>query len=409
MDDILCDFMKWAMSELEECSRPQICIAIGPRSKEYDKYVERANQWLASTFDSCHVHNARGELLTADKVLTLCHGVRVLSISHAEWIFKQHIEMLIREFSGDLLLLHVSDVAFLTRKQWRYLREQGYFDQCMYTPEYKPGGTQVTVFGLPCLTFKGYRAPRDNCCDCAPGQCTSPFVVKHFHPDIAYVHKYEHIGNAEDYDKEFLVSTETWVGSKLKPEEMDDVSACAYYKHATPDPLFHCEFCSEGTCANRPDKINLHLDCLGIVDTGERGLGVIALKPIQKGDFLLEFKGIIGNVGWKDEEKGYIMEMGANHVLTKGVGSLVNHSCRNFNCVANKFADRLHKTERVFLMAHKEISPGEELSWTYSDKHRKDGSLLGELGCLCSACKKGNEEEEMLPVVLPASEQLEKP
>ncbi|MBS1766140.1 MAG: SET domain-containing protein-lysine N-methyltransferase [Acidobacteria bacterium] len=103
--------------------------------------------------------------------------------------------------------------------------------------------------------------------------------------------------------------------------------------------------------------------------SGVHGKGVFALRPIKKGERIVEYKGEI--VSWKkasarmaheDPDHTFLFGLDDDRVIDANVGGnaarFINHSCEP-NCETEQIGDR------VFIEAMRDIKPGEELSYDY--------------------------------------------
>ena len=104
--------------------------------------------------------------------------------------------------------------------------------------------------------------------------------------------------------------------------------------------------------------------------SGIHGKGVFALRPIAKGERIIEYKGEI--VSWKkasarmahpdDPDHTFLFGLDEKRVIDANVGGnaarFINHSC-DPNCETDQVDDR------VFIEAIRDIKPGEELYYDY--------------------------------------------
>ncbi len=104
--------------------------------------------------------------------------------------------------------------------------------------------------------------------------------------------------------------------------------------------------------------------------SGVHGKGVFALRPIAKGERIIEYKGEI--LSWKkasarenasnDPDHTFLFGLDERRVIDANVGGnaarFINHSCAP-NCETEQIGDR------VFIDAMRDIKPGEELSYDY--------------------------------------------
>ena len=104
--------------------------------------------------------------------------------------------------------------------------------------------------------------------------------------------------------------------------------------------------------------------------SGVHGKGVFALRPIAKGERIIEYKGEI--VSWKkasarmsnadDPDHTFLFGLDEKRVIDANVGGnaarYINHSC-DPNCETEQVGDR------VFIDAARAIKTGEELCYDY--------------------------------------------
>ena len=116
------------------------------------------------------------------------------------------------------------------------------------------------------------------------------------------------------------------------------------------------------------------------------GNGIKAVDFIKKGEVLMVFEGKVISKDQADElySKGfdYMLQIGPESFLYLEEDSkYVNHSCLPNSCFSNKEAE---------LIALKDISPGEEISFDYSANENTEFSLNCE-------CKNYNCRKLILP------------
>lgn len=126
---------------------------------------------------------------------------------------------------------------------------------------------------------------------------------------------------------------------------------------------------------------------LAVRKTGGKGNGVFAVSPIAKGTRLLDFKGPM--VEAKDvpfplrPEEDQFLQIGPGLFLgpTNDIDNTVNHSCRPNTAVGFDYY-------RAFLVALRDIEPGEELTFDYSVTST-DSTLIWSMECRCgdSECR----------------------
>jgi len=128
-------------------------------------------------------------------------------------------------------------------------------------------------------------------------------------------------------------------------------------------------------------------------ESGVHGKGVYALRPIKKGDIVLEYKGEI--ITWRkalarhphdpsQPHHTFYFHLDDGHVIDAAYSGTtakwVNHSCRpNLQAFQNG--------NRVFLKALRDIEPGEELFYDYGliIQGRKTAKVKKEHACYCGS------------------------
>jgi len=130
--------------------------------------------------------------------------------------------------------------------------------------------------------------------------------------------------------------------------------------------------------------------------SGVHGKGVFALRPIAKGETIIEYTG--ERIDWpealrrhphdpKDPHHTFYFSVGDDHVLDALYGGnasrWINHSC-DPNCVADENEDG-----RVFIKARRNLEPGEELFYDYGlvIDERYTRKLKKQYECRCGAKK----------------------
>lgn len=127
--------------------------------------------------------------------------------------------------------------------------------------------------------------------------------------------------------------------------------------------------------------------------SGIHGKGVFALKPIPKGETIIEYLGEV--ITWKQAQRQpphnpdepnhtFLFHLDDRHVIdgTRGGNAArwINHACAP-NCEAED------NDGRIFIKALRNIRPGEELNFDYSlmIEERYTAKLKKEYECRCGA------------------------
>lgn len=125
--------------------------------------------------------------------------------------------------------------------------------------------------------------------------------------------------------------------------------------------------------------------------SGVHGKGVFALRPIRKGEIVIEYKG--ERITWKqalkrhphdpkDPDHTFYFHIDDRHVIDAKVGGnaarWINHACTP-NCEADE------TDGRVFIKALRKIAPGEELFYDYglTIDERYTPKLKKQFECRC--------------------------
>ncbi len=113
------------------------------------------------------------------------------------------------------------------------------------------------------------------------------------------------------------------------------------------------------------------------------GLGLFAVEPIKKGEFVIEYFGPILSVAEADAKGGkYLFDLSSRRTVDgttrKNIARYINHSCTP-NCEPE--IDR----GRIFIYSLKNIKAGEELSYDYGREYYDE--FIKPHGCRCQAKK----------------------
>jgi len=108
------------------------------------------------------------------------------------------------------------------------------------------------------------------------------------------------------------------------------------------------------------------------------GNGVFAVKPLKKGERLIEYKGKLrthaqadrGATGGADSGHTFLFTLNDKYVLDGNHGGnaarWMNHSCDpNCEAVLEEYEGRDRRKDRIFIEAIRDIEPGEELAYNY--------------------------------------------
>lgn len=119
------------------------------------------------------------------------------------------------------------------------------------------------------------------------------------------------------------------------------------------------------------------------VGQSSAGLGLFAMQPMKRGDFVTEYFGPLLSNEEADENGGkYLFEISKkwviNGVSRKNLARYLNHSCKP-NCYAEIDG------KRVFIYTRRKIEPREELTYRYGKEYFDD--IIKPNGCMCDSCK----------------------
>lgn len=121
-----------------------------------------------------------------------------------------------------------------------------------------------------------------------------------------------------------------------------------------------------------------------LVKRSRTGLGLFAGTPIPKGACVIEY---VGRVLSKEEAatsaSRYLFEISKHKTIDgkprDNKAGYINHSCKP-NCETEIHAGR------VFIMALRNITAGEELTYDYGEEYFNE--FLKPVGCKCASCAK---------------------
>ncbi len=120
------------------------------------------------------------------------------------------------------------------------------------------------------------------------------------------------------------------------------------------------------------------------VGKSKTGKGIFATTPIRKGSCVIEYIGkpIAEELLYTINNK-YLFETGKDKTINGNIpenkARYINHSCRP-NCEAKG------PYGRIFIMAIKNIKPGEELTYDYGKEYFDE--YIKPKGCRCAKCAK---------------------
>jgi SET domain-containing protein len=125
------------------------------------------------------------------------------------------------------------------------------------------------------------------------------------------------------------------------------------------------------------------------VGRSRTGLGIFAIKPIKKKQWIAEYKGkLITSKEADSYDSRYQFEVNSRWTIegmSRGnLARYFNHSCRP-NAEVEVYG------HRVFIRARKAIEPGEEVTYDYGTDYFK--AFIGKHICQCPKCRERRAEE----------------
>ena len=121
------------------------------------------------------------------------------------------------------------------------------------------------------------------------------------------------------------------------------------------------------------------------VGRSRSGLGLFAVAPIKKGEFVIEYTGEkLSNREVEERNSKYFFSLNSRWTIDgsdrKNVSRYLNHSCRP-NCEAV-----IEDGKNIMIYAVRNIRPGEELTYDYGQEYFKE--YIKPLGCRCDYCQR---------------------
>ena len=119
------------------------------------------------------------------------------------------------------------------------------------------------------------------------------------------------------------------------------------------------------------------------VGRSKTGLGLFALKPIRRGEFIAYYSGpLITNKRADELWTKYLFEVNARWTIDgsgrNNIARYINHSCK-----PNAESDV--KKHTVFIAAIRTIHPGDEITYNYGRDYFN--AFIKPHGCRCVGCK----------------------
>src|SRR4051812_5446348 len=125
------------------------------------------------------------------------------------------------------------------------------------------------------------------------------------------------------------------------------------------------------------------------VARSKAGLGLFALKPIKKGEFIAHYTGrIITNAEADRLWTKYLFELNSRWTVDgsprRNIARYINHSCR-------PNAETDIKRGEILISAMKNIEAGDEITYDYGKDHFN--GFIKPIGCQCDKCREKRRDE----------------
>ena len=120
------------------------------------------------------------------------------------------------------------------------------------------------------------------------------------------------------------------------------------------------------------------------VKRSSAGLGLFAGETIPKGACIIEYKGrVISEEEEYTSRSKYLFEVNSKKTIDgqarTNTARYINHSCR-------PNADPEIRKGQIFIMALRQIKPGEEICYDYGKEYFD--THIRSMGCRCAKCQK---------------------
>ncbi len=121
------------------------------------------------------------------------------------------------------------------------------------------------------------------------------------------------------------------------------------------------------------------------VKRGVSGLGFFAAKDIKKGDWIIEYIGIIKkNEDVVGDTTKYLFDVNGKFTIDGSprynTARYINHSCKSYGNAVWKIVN-----DRIYIRATKNIKQGQEITFNYGKEYFD--AYIKPHGCKCGACK----------------------
>jgi SET domain-containing protein len=118
------------------------------------------------------------------------------------------------------------------------------------------------------------------------------------------------------------------------------------------------------------------------VGRSRTGLGLFAVEPIKRGEFIIEYWGKLVRCKDADElQTKYLFDLSTRWAIDgadrRNIARYINHSCK-----PNAIVHTIRSSIRIF--AKRTIQPGEEIAYNYGRDYFE--KFIEPIGCKCEAC-----------------------
>jgi len=122
------------------------------------------------------------------------------------------------------------------------------------------------------------------------------------------------------------------------------------------------------------------------VGRSRTGLGLFAIKPIEKKAYIATYRGrLINNADAEARERRgsrYLFELNSRWTIDgssrRNVARYANHSCR-------PNAEAVERKRKIVLVARRRIKAGEEITYDYGKDYF--AAFIKKSGCRCDKCR----------------------
>src|SRR5215813_12831942 len=123
------------------------------------------------------------------------------------------------------------------------------------------------------------------------------------------------------------------------------------------------------------------------------GLGLFATKPLRKGTRIIRYFGPMLDCKKEEDdavENKYLFQLTNRWTIDgsvrENIARYINHSCK-----PNAESDVKPRKRKVFIVAIKNIEPGDEINYDYGTEYFKE--YIKPIGCKCHACEKKRKKK----------------